>query len=506
MATTHRGANLSSVWGYQRIYQGYLWLKEALFPSVSDDYLQWRKEFMHKRIGFGLWIGLISYLSRSIYNFYVYVIGIENVRAELDKYANAPQFAESFRDIIIIAFILTVGILLSCLWLNKTRFGKHYPAIIFLAFAYSCNGLLTQLIATFYQIPIKPNETVFLAFAVLLPLQWPLHFLAQLLPIIYYAVVFPLMGITKVGELSLFDRISGFDSLITFGWVCLVTNAGVYVYERLRRSEFESRRELQIFLHTISHDLRNPVMGSSMVVKQLLDKTVNGHTQVSAPILERLLQGSDRQLALINSLVEAYNADGVSMQLHFQPLQISTIAETVLADIEPKLIQNKIKLHNLIAADLPLVRADSTHLWRVLSNLIDNALKHNPPNIELTLSAEVIEGSWCGFTWPMTKPSQQLPLPRSSYKKTAASLNSTLMLLCCIQDNGIGIPHEQCQRLFELYTRGKRARYMPGLGLGLYLCRQIITAHGGEIGVISQPNKGSKFWFTLPLTASIEHP
>ena len=504
MATTHRGANLSSVWGYQRIYQGYTWLKDALFPSVSDDYLQWRKEFVHRRIGFGLWLGLIAYLSRAIYNFYVYILGIENVRAELDEFANAPHLAESLRDIVIIGFFLTTGIILSCIWLHRTRFGKHHPAVIFLVFAYTCNGLLTQLIATFYHIPTKPDETVFLAFAVLLPMQWPLHLLAQLLPIIHYTVVLPLIGITKIGDLSIFDPINGLDDLITFGWVCLVSNAGVYVYERLRRSEFESRREMQIFLHTISHDLRNPVMGSSMVIKQLLNKAINGHTQVSAPVLERLLQGSDRQLALINSLVEAYSADGVGMKLHCQPLQISTVAATVLADIEPKLIQNKVTLHNSIAADLPLIKADATHLWRVLSNLIDNALKHNPPNIELTLSAEVIKGTRYGFTWPIAKSSPQHTLSRALYQN-AKSLKSTPMLLCCITDDGIGIPHQQCQRLFELYTRGKRARYMPGLGLGLYLCRQIITAHGGDIGVISQPDKGSKFWFTLPLATPVEH-
>ncbi|MEM9767483.1 MAG: sensor histidine kinase, partial [Cyanobacteria bacterium P01_D01_bin.71] len=57
----------------------------------------------------------------------------------------------------------------------------------------------------------------------------------------------------------------------------------------------------------------------------------------------------------------------------------------------------------------------------------------------------------------------------------------------------------QRSRLFELYARGRQSRYIPGLGLGLYLCKQIITAHGGDIGVVSQPGRGSLFWFTLPL-------
>jgi two-component system sensor histidine kinase/response regulator len=57
---------------------------------------------------------------------------------------------------------------------------------------------------------------------------------------------------------------------------------------------------------------------------------------------------------------------------------------------------------------------------------------------------------------------------------------------------------EQCQSLFNLYTQVNQPQQTLGLGLGLYICRQIITAHGGEIGVDSEPNVGSQFWFTLP--------
>ncbi|KYC38829.1 hypothetical protein WA1_35095 [Scytonema hofmannii PCC 7110] len=73
------------------------------------------------------------------------------------------------------------------------------------------------------------------------------------------------------------------------------------------------------------------------------------------------------------------------------------------------------------------------------------------------------------------------------------------MLLCMVRDSGIGIAPEQCQHLFELYARGTKARYTPGLGLGLYLCKQIVEAHGGKISLVSCVGEGSTFWFTLPL-------
>jgi signal transduction histidine kinase len=72
---------------------------------------------------------------------------------------------------------------------------------------------------------------------------------------------------------------------------------------------------------------------------------------------------------------------------------------------------------------------------------------------------------------------------------------------CAIADNGVGIEQQQCDRLFDLYYRGASSRSLSGIGLGLYLCRQIIKAHGGEIGVISSPGQGTTFWFTL-LTSS----
>ncbi|MGF1480421.1 MAG: sensor histidine kinase [Cyanophyceae cyanobacterium] len=465
-------------------------IKGTLLPTESADYRNWRHQFLYKRLGFGLWIGLICFLISSSHGLYIYVIEIEQLRSDFDKFYGEPWLADHLRDITIIGFFLIVGLIIGCLLMHRSRWGKCYPATIFLIFAGSVNGFVTQLIATFYDIPAQPSTTVFLAFAVLLPLRWPLHLLSQLLPITYYTVVLPLLGITEVGNLSIFDSIYSLGTFIKIAWVCLICNVGVYVYERLRRSEFESRRELKIFLHAISHDLRSPVMGTAMVTRRLLNQADDEYVKVGISVLERLAQGSDRQLALINALVEAYHADGKGITLHCQPLQLSKVVDTVLADVEPRLRQNQVELHNTINAALPLVNADPTHLWRVFSNLVDNTLKHNPPGIKLILKAEVVKN---GFNF--VRHANGVSLPPSNQAKMP-------MLLCSVQDNGIGIPREQCHRLFELYTRGNRARYMPGLGLGLYLCQQIVTAHGGQIGVVSEPNSLTIFWFTLPLATT----
>jgi signal transduction histidine kinase len=106
----------------------------------------------------------------------------------------------------------------------------------------------------------------------------------------------------------------------------------------------------------------------------------------------------------------------------------------------------------------------------VFENLLTNAFNHNPPGLRMILRATVEEQ----------------------------------VIRCTIEDNGVGMNPEQCDRAFELYARGSQARRSTGIGLGLYLCRQIVQAHGGEIGVTSSPGAGATFWFTLPLAMSPE--
>lgn len=245
---------------------------------------------------------------------------------------------------------------------------------------------------------------------------------------------------------------------------------------------YELNQLKDVFLQAVSHDLRNPVTGMLMVLNNLLLSNKQACTgqetrlpasptiSVSRSVLERMIQGNERQLKLINSLLEVHAAREQGVIVECSPVQLSQLARAIVAEMEPILLKNQATLKNLVSDDLPDVSADATQLWRVFENLITNALKHNPPGVHITLSATVEEAK-----------------------------SQSKMIRCAIADNGVGITQEQCDRLFELYYRGGNTRRSPGFGLGLYLCRQIITAHGGEIGVTSSPGAGTTFWFTLPL-------
>jgi len=241
---------------------------------------------------------------------------------------------------------------------------------------------------------------------------------------------------------------------------------------KLLEKEIKERQKaeetLRVYLHAVSHDLRNPVIGMSMVLKNLLKGNEKQEKiPISFSVLERMQSSCDRQLNLINSLVETQQLEVWGVQLQYQTIKLDNLTQKLAEEWQPILIKNKATLENKISADLPKVNADPNQLWRVFENIIANSLKHNPPGVKITLSAE---------------------MP-----------NKNNMICCYIADNGIGINPEQADSLFELYRRGKTAKRTTGLGLGLYLCRQIIKAHGGEIGVITNPNSGANFWFTLPI-------
>ncbi len=236
----------------------------------------------------------------------------------------------------------------------------------------------------------------------------------------------------------------------------------------------QAEEALRVFFHAVSHDLRNPVLGTLMVLKNLLkdeklrtvQESVQSPIAVSRAILERMVQSSDRQLNLINSLMEAHVSEVQGIVLQCQPLQLHTVVADAIADLEPMLAANQVTLTNLISSDLPLVNADSTQLWRVFSNLIINAIRHNAPGLMLTINAT--------FTGDN--------------------------IYCTVSDNGVGISQQQREHLFDLYFRSGNNRNSISLGLGLYLCKKIITAHSGEIGVNSSLKAGATFWFTLPIT------
>lgn len=436
-------------------------IKRVFIPDESGDYAKWRDRFIRERL-------------RLLWRF---TITSQIVFAALASYGYVmyPQQYMNAHNVPYSAIMSYYGGVLLCLlvWRSfyRSKWSHQHPIWMFLGLSL-ISTLSGQFLGTLYHFANSDLFTwtlLFSAQALIISVCWRVHLLSQLIVLTYFLVVNSLFNFL-VGDTPVYAYPLIWWWMI---WLCVICNLSVFLFERLRQSDFKSRRELQILLHAVSHDLRTPSIGTSLVLQNLLKKP-GEQIMIRQSMLDRLIEGCDRQLALIDTLVNAHQMNE-EISLHQEPTQIADVVRLVLNDLGEVLIQNQIQLVDQIDPALPLVDIDRTQIWRVFNNLISNAANHNPPETTLTLAAEIVEAQ---------QPSVQS------------------MIQCCVQDNGIGIPLAQQQQLFELYTKGSRARYMKGLGLGLYLCRQIIHAHGGQIGVNSVPEEGSTFWFTLPLATA----
>lgn len=235
---------------------------------------------------------------------------------------------------------------------------------------------------------------------------------------------------------------------------------------QLRAKMQEQEQLLQmktVFFQAVVHDLRTSIMGLSMLLNNL--PNTDAEILLSSANLKRISQSSDRQLTLINALAEDHFAEQHLLSLQRQSVSLTEIINPLLNDLSPLFVQNKSKLINEIPTDLPKINVDHSQIRLVFEQLLTNAVKHNPPEIQIILAATVESNS----------------------------------VKCTISDNGIGMTPDQCQNLFKLYVRNLHNHRLTGIGLGSYQCRQIIEAHGGQIGVESTLKSGSQFWFTLPL-------
>ncbi|MEH1952008.1 MAG: ATP-binding protein [Nostoc sp.] len=569
------------------------WWRKTFSAPTTDEittfYRAWRNRFLWQRLRLWLWLALICLLSFTLRDIY----GLFFPFAELQQ---LPEVLRTQRLVINVAMLASIII---CFALHKTKLGRYRPDLLFLGSSWAIS-LASQLFATIRGFALPDTigwSLLFLSQAVLMPVCWILHLLTQVSVLIYYFGVNTALGLkTPIPD---HPEIYNVTFILYIFWFCTICDIGVYLYDRLQRSEFFARQELEsayqklkvaeakyrsifenavegifqsspngryitanpalariygyslaqevtanftdieqlyvdpnrraefvrlmekygsvsefesqiyrqdgsivwicekayavrdeqgkllyyeglieditqrkqteeelrVFFHAVSHDLRNPVLGTLMVLKNLLARPEE-NIAISRSILERMIQSSDRQLNLINSLMETHISEVQGVVLQRQPVQLLAVVEAASADLEPLLAQNQAKLTNLVSADLPLVNADPTQLWRVFSNLIVNALKHNPPELLLTINA--------------TRQDD--------------------MIYCTVTDNGVGISQQQSDRLFDLYFRGTSIGNSVSLGLGLYLCKQIIHAHGGEIGVNSTLDAGATFWFTLPIS------
>jgi signal transduction histidine kinase len=451
--------------------------------SVSSEFLAWRQQFLPGRLQLLAWVVLIVLILVTVLHL---TVSIPSLNASGDpKFAFGAARLRAYLTTTISQILsVFVGVLVT-----QSRWIRQTPERVFLLF--NALVLLPMQVVAALRGEVSFDGEIWLIYfaiqAILVPVYWQLHVLAQVVAIGYFVTAFSLgwrdPNVIVPAAYVLFGVYTIF--------ICAVSDTGVFLYERSRRRELELRQQLRVFIHAVSHDLRNPVLGMVMTLKSFV-KPSGTAAVIPQELLEQMIASGDRQVALINSLLEAHETELHGFVLHRQSVKLDELVNAITSDFQPFFQQTKATLSNHIASDLPPVNGDPLHLRRVYENLLSNALKYNHPGLQLTLTAEVVSSG---------KPRRlgNGGMGRKKHSALSTQYSALHWLRCTVRDDGIGMTQQQCDRLFDLYSRGRDQRRSLSLGLGLYMCWQIITAHGGKIGVISSPGQGATFWFTLPI-------
>ena len=215
---------------------------------------------------------------------------------------------------------------------------------------------------------------------------------------------------------------------------------------------------------TVAHEFRTPLTSLRMAIHILLEGTVGVVNDKQADLLQAAREDCERLQDIVDDLLDLSRIQAGKVEVQPAPISAKSLVEGALANRSAAAAAAKVRLTADIGEPVLPVLADAERISLVLDNLIGNALRHGPPGSEVIVRA----------------------LPQQDTVRFEVS------------DQGEGIPPEYRHRIFEKFFRipGTKGE---GIGLGLYLSREIVLAHGGEMGVESEEGMGSCFWFTLPL-------
>ena len=215
---------------------------------------------------------------------------------------------------------------------------------------------------------------------------------------------------------------------------------------------------------TVSHELKTPLTSVRMGLHLLLEERIGSLTRKQTEILLAARDDSERLLRIINDLLDLARLESNEARQVFETVSPESLIKAAIDRCEPLAESRGFKLKTQAESGLPLVNVDPRQIHHVFSNLISNAAKHSKFGDTIVVAAQ----------------------PRKGFVRFS------------VADSGPGIPKEYQSKLFERFFRLPGSD-REGVGLGLAITREIVTAHGGSVGLNSSPGQGSEFYFDLPV-------
>ena len=257
-----------------------------------------------------------------------------------------------------------------------------------------------------------------------------------------------------------------------FFWTFVDQAAAVIERERLRRESLQvevlQRTDAlrAALLSSVSHDLRTPLSSIKAAASSLLQEDVQWDDEARRSFALAIVRETDRLNRLVANLLDMSRIEAGALKPEKEWYPLDELIHDVQGRMQP-LLQGR-EVHTDLPDDLPPVELDYLQIDQVLTNLLENAIRHTPPGTPIDISVQLCDDS----------------------------------IMVSVADRGPGVPPADTERIFDKFYRvlsSESAARTAGSGLGLAVSRGLIEAHGGRIWVENRPGGGAVFRFTLPL-------
>lgn len=224
------------------------------------------------------------------------------------------------------------------------------------------------------------------------------------------------------------------------------------------------------FVSIVSHELRGPLTAIKGFIKTLLKKEERLPPETRQDFLETINQQADRLNQLVEDLLNVSRIESRRLKMTLSEVDLEALTKKLVSEFQTKWSERDISIEP--APGMPLVRADEKKLEEIFINLIDNAIKYSPAGGPIKV-----------MMWPTSDAVE-----------------------VAVEDSGIGMAPEDTMKLFQRFHRiaTVETRDIGGTGLGLYIVKNLVEAHGGTIVVSSAPGVGTTFTFSLPVRGPAE--
>ncbi|HEY9733582.1 MAG TPA: ATP-binding protein [Drouetiella sp.] len=235
-----------------------------------------------------------------------------------------------------------------------------------------------------------------------------------------------------------------------------------------RLEELERLHLLELredFMLTLTHDLKSPLIGSNRLIELITANNTRITPEQQKGLLSQIRDSNTNLLAIIQSLCEVYKYEKDLHEMHFEKTDLLAVVNGYLRSVRHLMEDKRIVTHVVNNTNDAVILADSMSISRVVQNLIENAIKFSPVEGRVEISLKQQDDH----------------------------------VMINVSDEGPGIEPQDLQKLFMRFYQGRPGRsYNYGMGLGLYLCRQIVEAHSGKIWCNPNEESGAVFTVSLP--------